>query len=197
MCSPTGPSTEPPVKRFSKSFTQQEPIPEAAIDAAVGVMRSGRLHRYNVVAGEPGEVAELESEFARYLGLPYCLACASGGYALQLALRASGVEAGTRVLCNSFTLAPVPGALQSVGAIPDWVETSPALTIDLDHLEERASDSSARHLLLSYMRGHMPDMDRLLEICNAHDLCLERQEKWHFRPRRLFQYAELQAHQLR
>jgi hypothetical protein len=35
---------------FTGSFTQQEPIPEAAIEAAVEVMRTGRLHRYNLDA---------------------------------------------------------------------------------------------------------------------------------------------------
>ena len=37
---------------FEGSFTQQEPIPEDAIEAAVRVMRSGRLHRYNTPSGE-------------------------------------------------------------------------------------------------------------------------------------------------
>ena len=44
---------------FAGSFTQQEPIPEEAIDAAVAVMRHGRLHRYNTA---PGETAEADEE---------------------------------------------------------------------------------------------------------------------------------------
>ena len=49
---------------FTKPFTQQEEMPEAAIDAALGVLRSGRLHRYNVLEGETSETALLEQEFA-------------------------------------------------------------------------------------------------------------------------------------
>ena len=67
---------------FTGNFTQQEPIPEAAIEAAVAVMRSGRLHRYNTLPGETGEVALLEAEFAAFTGARYALAVASGGYAL-------------------------------------------------------------------------------------------------------------------
>ena len=79
---------------FTGNFTQQEPIPDAAIDAAVAVMRSGRLHRYNTEPGHPGEVALLEQEFAAYTGAKYCLAVASGGYAMGAALRALDVGAG-------------------------------------------------------------------------------------------------------
>jgi hypothetical protein len=39
--------------RFRKSFTQQLPIPEDGIQAALAVMRSGRLHRYNTLPGQP------------------------------------------------------------------------------------------------------------------------------------------------
>ena len=64
---------------FTKSFTQQQPIDGDAIAAAIEVLASGRLHRYNTVDDEPSAVDLLEVEFADYLGVPYCLACASGG----------------------------------------------------------------------------------------------------------------------
>jgi len=96
---------------FTGSFTQQESIPEEGIEAAVAVMRSGRLHRYNTAPGEVAETALLEQEFAAQVGAKYCLAVASGGYAMATALRALGVRHGDRVLTNAFTLAPVPGAI--------------------------------------------------------------------------------------
>ena len=43
-------------ERFDKPFTQQEPIPEAGIAAALRVLGHGRLHRYNTVAGEVAEI---------------------------------------------------------------------------------------------------------------------------------------------
>ncbi|MCR9069107.1 MAG: DegT/DnrJ/EryC1/StrS family aminotransferase [Rhodobacteraceae bacterium] len=152
---------------FAGNFTQQEPIPEAGIEAAMAVLRSGRLHRYNLAPGEVGEVSLLEEDFAAFTGARYALAVASGGYAMGCALRALGVGHGDRVLSNGFTLAPVPGAIASVGAEPVFVETTEALTIDLDDLETRIATSGARTLLLSHMRGHICDMDRLMEICDA------------------------------
>ncbi|KNG93961.1 DegT/DnrJ/EryC1/StrS family aminotransferase [Pseudaestuariivita atlantica] len=148
---------------FTGNFTQQEPIPEEAIARAVEVMRSGRLHRYNLAPGELGEVGELEREFAAYVGAKYCLAVASGGYAMGCALRAVGVKPGDTVLSNAFTLAPVPGAIASVGAVPVFVGVTEALTIDLDDLAAKVDRADV--LLLSHMRGHICDMDRLMEIC--------------------------------
>jgi len=151
---------------FTGSFTQQEPIPEDAIRAAVAVMRHGRLHRYNALPDEPGETALLEQDFAGFTGARYCLAVASGGYALATALRAVGVTPGQPVLTNGFTLAPVPGAVASVGAVPVFVETTPDLTIDMDDLARRIEASGARVLLLSHMRGYICDMDRLMQLCD-------------------------------
>lgn len=150
---------------FKGSFTQQEPIPDAGIEAAMRVLQSGRLHRYNVAEGEHGETALLEQEFATAVEAKYCLAVASGGYAMATALRAVGVKAGDKVLSNAFTLAPVPGAIAAVGGVPVFVGVTRDLTIDLDDLAEKADQASV--LLLSHMRGHMCDMDRLMAICDA------------------------------
>ncbi|MBV1902439.1 MAG: DegT/DnrJ/EryC1/StrS family aminotransferase [Marinosulfonomonas sp.] len=157
---------------FKGSFTQQEPISDAAIEAAVNVLRHGRLHRYNVDRDEAGEVALLEQEFAAFVGVKYCLAVASGGYALACALRAHGVKPGDPVLTNAFTLAPVPGAIASLGAVPVFVETNAALGLDFEHLETKIWASGAKTLLLSHMRGHQPDMDKVLAICAAHQVQL-------------------------
>lgn len=150
---------------FKGSFTQQEPIPEEGIAAALEVMRSGRLHRYNLIGDELGEVGLLEREFADAMGTRYCLAVASGGYAMGCALRALGIGAGDKVLTNAFTLAPVPGAIASVGAEPVFVGVTEDLTIDLDDLEAKAG--AADVLLLSHMRGHLADMDALMALCHS------------------------------
>ena len=155
-------------ERFTGSFTQQEPIPEDGIAAAMEVLRHGRLHRYNVAEGETSHTALLEQEFAALMGSKYALAVASGGYAIATALRAIGVGPGDQVLTNAFTLAPVPGAIASVGGAPVFVEVTEALTIDLDDLAAKVAGPDApKVLLLSHMRGHICDMDRLMEITDA------------------------------
>ncbi len=150
---------------FTGNFTQQEPLPQASIDAAMAVLSHGRLHRYNESAGEIAETAGLEVDFAQAMGAKYCLAVASGGYALATALRALGVGPGDKVLTNAFTLAPVPGAIASVGATPVFVGVTEDLVIDLDDLAAKADQADV--LMLSHMRGHIVDMDALMGVADA------------------------------
>ena len=154
-------------RKFTGSFTQQEGLSQEAIAAAVAVLQSGRLHRYNLAPGEAGEAAQLEAEYRDWQGSAYCLAVTSGGQALQIALRACDVASGDKVLTNAYTLAPVPGAIRAVGAETVLVEIDEDLRLDLDDLDAKIASSGARVLLLSHMRGHLCDMDRLMAICDA------------------------------
>ncbi len=157
---------------FSKPFTQQEAIPESGIEQAVAVMRTGRLHRYNTLAGETSAAAQLEQEYAAYMGQSYCLACTSGGYALHIALKAAGIEPGDAVLCNAFTLAPVPGAIDNAGGKPVLVEIDSNFCVDLNHLESMMQQSRARFFMLSHMRGHIADMNAVSALCRQYDVTL-------------------------
>lgn len=159
-------------KTFSKDFTLQEPLSEDAIAKSVEIMRSGKLHRYNVAPGEAGEAALLEQEFASYMGAQYCLSCASCGQAMYLALKSAGVEAGDKILCNAFTLAPVPGAIHNAGAQIVLVDITDDYTVDLEDLEKKAAEEDVQWFLISHMRGHLTDMDRLMEICIKHNITL-------------------------
>ncbi len=157
---------------FKKSFTQQEPIPDDGIALANEIMRTGRLHRYNLEPDEESQASMLEREFSQWQEVDYCVACTSGGYAIQLALRVCGVNPGDKVLANAYTLAPVPGAIHNVGAAPVFVEIDNSYHIDLEDLENKSVSSGAKFLLLSHMRGHIADMDQINLICNRYGITL-------------------------
>ncbi len=149
-------------------LTQQEPIPPAGVEAALALMASGKLHRYGETGGKPSEVSALEVEFARELGVKYCVAMNSCGSTMFVALKAAGVKAGDAVMSNCFTLAPVPGAIAHAGANPVLIDVTDDYTIDLVDLERKAATSGAKTLLLSHMRGHICDMNALMAICRRH-----------------------------
>lgn len=155
-------------EKLEIDLTQQEAIPHEGVQAALALMASGKLHRYGETGGKPSEVSALELQFAKELGLRYCVALNSCGSAMFVALKAAGVKPGDAVLSNCFTLAPVPGAIAHVGARPVLVDVTDDYTIDLADLEHKAVASGAKTLLLSHMRGHICDMHALMEICRRH-----------------------------
>ena len=159
-------------KLFSRPFTQQEPIIQEAIDAAINVLQSGRLHRYNSLGDELSEASLLEQEYASFQGSRYCLACASGGYAMSVSLKAAGLKSGEKVLTNMYTLAPVPGSISNAGGEPIFIEINENLVLDLEDLSRKAISSNARFLLISHMRGHLVDMNKLMQIIEDSNLIL-------------------------
>lgn len=158
--------------RLTRDLTEPEPIPEAGIARATELMRSGRLFRYGEMGADQLDVSLLEQEFAAFVGRRYCVAVNSGGAAIFLALKLLGVEAGTPVLVNGFTLAPVPGAIRHAGGVPVIVEIGSDYCIDADDLSAKARASGARVLLLSHMRGHVADMDAVMAVCSELGLAL-------------------------
>jgi len=167
--------------RLTRDLTEPEPIPAAGIARANELMHSGRLFRYGEMGGDQRDVALLEQEFAAFVGRRYCVAVNSGGSALFVALKALGAAPGEPILVNGFTLAPVPGAIVHAGCRPVIVEIGADYVIDTADLERKVRESGARVLLLSHMRGHVADMDAVVDLCRrlglrlvedcAHALC--------------------------
>ncbi len=142
------------------------PVPEEAIAVADEIMRSGRLFRYGEYGSDNNHAALLEQEFAAYIGSRYAAGVNSGGSALFVALKSLGIDPGEEVLVNAFTLAPVPGSIAHAGGAPVFVEIDENYHIDVEDLAAKAEESGAKVLMLSYMRGHVPDMDQVMAAVN-------------------------------
>lgn len=114
-----------------------DPIPVEGQEDALELMRTGRLFRYcsnpTGSSSSHGEntnsaVSLCEQEVAAYTGHDYCVGVNSCGSALMLLLKATGVEAGAKVLFNAFTFGAVPSAIEHAGGIvskADGVGCSP------------------------------------------------------------------------
>ena len=152
-------------------LTAQEPIPQAGVRAALALLQSGKMHRYGEASGVPAEAALLESEFAASVNRRYAVGMNSCGSTMFVALKCLDVGTGDVVLSNCFTLAPVPGAVAHAGATLRLVDVTDDLTIDLDDLERKAA-AGAKVLLLSHMRGHIANMERVSEVCARHGIAL-------------------------
>lgn len=87
---------------FPGSLTRQPPVPEDGIRAAVDLLRSGRLHRYNTAPGEIYQTAGPGCEYAAWQGARHCLALASGEQAMQIALHAAIMRPLLRAMDTSI-----------------------------------------------------------------------------------------------
>jgi dTDP-4-amino-4,6-dideoxygalactose transaminase len=157
---------------FDKDLSTPEPIPQEAVERAVALMRSGRLHRYGEQGSGYPEPSLLEKEYAAYVGSKYCVAVSSCGAAMFIALKALGVKAGDKVLTSSFTLSPVPGAIAHAGADPILIETNADYLTDMADLERKAASSGAKVFLLSHMRGHIADLSAIRSICDQYGIAI-------------------------
>ena len=140
-----------------------EPIPEAARAEIEQLLLTGDLFRYTAASDAP--VSLLESEFAAMMGSKYALAVSSCSAALFLSLKALGLPDDARVLIPGFTFAAVPSAVVHAGYHPVLCEVGEDYRVDLADFEARLGTVDA--VIISHMRGHTSDMDRIMALCDA------------------------------
>lgn len=154
------------------SLTAVPSIPQDGVDVVNRIMKSGQLFRYGETENSNSKVSLLESDIADYFGKKYAIAVNSGGSAIFLSLVSLGVKAGDDIMLNAFTLAPVPGAISHAGGEVLLLDTTSELVLDINSLKYAIESSDSKVLVLSYMRGHIPNMDEIMDVVNKYDLLL-------------------------
>jgi hypothetical protein len=150
----------------------EEPIPsarpiigEAEIEAAVRVLRSGR-----VVQGP--EVAAFEQEFSALVAGRECVAVNSGTSALQLSLMALGIGPADEVVVPSFSFAASANAVRLVGAEPVFADIEPgSFCLDPDAVAAAIGPRTAA-IMPVHLYGHPAAMDRLGPLAERHGLAV-------------------------
>ena len=71
------------------------------------------------------EVKELETRLAAYIGRKYCVSCANGTEALQLAFMAYGIDEGDAVFCPDMTFISSVEPAVMLGATPVFCDIDP------------------------------------------------------------------------
>jgi dTDP-4-amino-4,6-dideoxygalactose transaminase len=159
--------------RVCRDIKTPDPIPEEGQIAALELMKTGRLFRYNVASGEESIVSQCEKEIAAYTGHKYCVALNSCGSALMLLLKTTGLPPCGKVMTNAFTFGAVPSAIEHARGKPVYVETNKDHVINIRDLEGKLNKNpDCKHVLISHMRGKLADMSAIKEICDKHDAIL-------------------------
>src|SRR5699024_7566114 len=116
------------------------------------------------------EVSELEEKLAEYTGAKYCITCANGTDALQIALMSLGIGPGDEVITPGFTYIATAETVALLGATPVYVDID-AKTYNLDpSLLEGAITSRTKAIIPVSLYGQCADFDTINEIAKKHNL---------------------------
>lgn len=129
------------------------------------VLHSGR---WGSTAGD--KVKTFEQRFAAYQEARFGTCVPNGTLALELALRAVGVDSGDEVIVPAYTFVATATAVLAIGARPIFVDIDPAsLTIDPARTAE-AITARTKAIMPVHLAGQPADMDAMLDIASQYGL---------------------------
>lgn len=126
------------------------------------------LHKGQYILG--AQVEELEAKLIEFTGAKYCISCANGTDALQIALMALGVGAGDEVIIPGFTYIATAETAAILGAKPVFVDVDER-TYNLDpNLIEAAITPKTKAIMAVSLYGQCADFDAINSIAKKHNL---------------------------
>lgn len=116
------------------------------------------------------EVAELEEKLAAYTGTKYCITCANGTDALQIAQMAFGIGPGDEVITPGFTYIATAETVAVLGATPVYVDVNPkTYNLDVEKLEAAITPRTKAIIPVS-LYGQCADFDAINAIAAKYNI---------------------------
>lgn len=116
------------------------------------------------------EVHELEEKLSAYTGAKYCITCANGTDALQIAQMAFGIGPGDEVITPGFTYIATAETVAVLGAKPIYVDINPK-TYNLDAKQlEAAITPRTKAIIAVSLYGQCADFDPINAIAAKHNI---------------------------
>lgn len=116
------------------------------------------------------EVENFEKNFARYIGVDYCIGVASGTDAILLAIKALGIGHGDEVITVSHTAVATISAIVLSGATPVFVDIEESFFTISPMGIKNAITPKTKAILCVHLYGQMCDMDAILDIAYKNKL---------------------------
>lgn len=133
--------------------------------ALVEVLRSGQWW-----ARGGTQVKQFEKEFATHHHARYGVAITNGSAALEVCLRAAGIDWGDEVITTPYTFIATASSCLLVGAIPRFVDILPnSWNIDPGQIEP-AITPRTKAIMPVHFGGEPADMEAICEIARRHGL---------------------------
>lgn len=122
------------------------------------------------ISSEGPFVKKLEDEFARQMGREFGVAVCNGTVALELALKAIGIEANDEIIMPAFTIISCALAAIRLGAKPVLVDSDPITwNMDISQIEAKIT-SRTKAIMVVHTYGLPVDMNPILALAKKHDL---------------------------
>lgn len=116
------------------------------------------------------EVSELEDKLASYVGAKYCITCANGTDALQIAQMAFGIGPGDEVITPGFTYIATAETVAILGATPIYVDVNPkTYNLDIEQLEAAITQRTKAIIPVS-LYGQCADFDAINAIAAKYNI---------------------------
>lgn len=116
------------------------------------------------------EVGKFEIAFAQYQGCQYGCAVTNGTAALEVALRAGGIQPGDEVIVPAASFIATAMAVSAAGAIPVFVDIDPETYTISPQAIESAITPDTRAVMPVHLGGYPADMDEIGRLANQHGL---------------------------
>lgn len=117
------------------------------------------------------EVEKFESEFAKLVGVKYCIGVANGLEAIQMSLMALGIGKGDEIITTPISAVATTLAILAVGATPVFADVDENGQIDC-RLVEKLITKKTKAVLPVHLYGQPMDVIRLKSICSKNKIFL-------------------------
>ena len=116
------------------------------------------------------DVTAFEQEFATYCGTGRCVGVANGTDAVELALRAAGIQAGDEVIIPANTFVATAGGVVRAGAVPVLVDCDPRYLLLDPAAVEAVITRRTRAIMPVHLYGQLAPMPEIGAIAEQHGL---------------------------
>jgi len=114
---------------------------------------------------------EFESKFSKFTGTKFAVGVSNATSALQLSLKALGIQKNDEVILPDMTFVATGNAILNVGATPVIVDVNDDMNISLDSIKESIT-SKTKAIIPVHFAGKICDIKNIKKIATTNNLFL-------------------------
>ena len=120
------------------------------------------------IQGPP--VHQFAEGLKKFVGAGYCIPCANGTDALQIAMMVLELKPGDEVILPVHTYVATAEVIALLGLTPVFIDVKPdTFNLDVDQLEQKIT-SRTKAIVPVHLYGQCADMESILKIAQQHKL---------------------------